>query len=153
MLTPKLAFGQADPWTTEYPKILARIKAPKFPKRGFQHSQIRCKGGRHFRFLCAAIKKAIDSANKAGGGVWSFCRRWLTGKTQARATSICTFRGATPKFVTDRNSYLPVVHCWEGMELMPFTAHLRLRTDEHRSYWRREHLTDKARRFFWKMAW
>ncbi|MEQ1646595.1 MAG: hypothetical protein ABL959_24285, partial [Pyrinomonadaceae bacterium] len=48
VLAPKLAFGQADPWTTEYPKILARIKAPKFAKKDFSILKYGAKAGGTF---------------------------------------------------------------------------------------------------------
>src|SRR5687768_12917174 len=43
---PQLSFGQpADAWTTLYPQILSRIKAPKFPKRDFAITKFGAKAG------------------------------------------------------------------------------------------------------------
>src|SRR5688572_4581789 len=66
-LFPNLAFGQNDAWTTEYPKILARIKPPKFPKRTFSILKYGAKASAGFDNR-EAISKAIDACNKAGGG-------------------------------------------------------------------------------------
>ena len=64
-IAPRLAFGQADPWTTEYRRILARIKAPTFKKRDFSILKYGAKAGGEVDNR-DAINKAIGAAGKAG---------------------------------------------------------------------------------------
>lgn len=66
-LFPQLALGQADPWTTEYPKILARIEPPKFKKKDYSILKFGAKAGGQVDCR-EAINKAIDACSKAGGG-------------------------------------------------------------------------------------
>ncbi|HEX6280054.1 MAG TPA: twin-arginine translocation signal domain-containing protein, partial [Pyrinomonadaceae bacterium] len=68
VIAPSFGWAQgADPWRTEYPRILARIKPPKFPKRDFSILKYGAKEGGEVD--CRdAINKAIEAANKAGGG-------------------------------------------------------------------------------------
>lgn len=152
VLAPKLAFGQADPWTTEYPKILARIKAPKFPKRDFSILKYGAKAGGTFDCR-AAINKAIDAANKAGGGrVVVPAGVWLTGAIKLKSNvNLYVSRGATLKFVTDRNSYLPVVHTrWEGMELMHLSPLIYAYEQTNIAVTGEGTLDGQGKAFFWK---
>src|SRR5436190_2032953 len=70
MLTPaRVAFGagpQAAAWD-EVPKILARIKAPVFPKRDFDITKYGAAGDGQ-KDSTEAIGRAIDECNRAGGG-------------------------------------------------------------------------------------
>jgi polygalacturonase len=66
-IAPSLAFGQADAWVTEYPKILARIKPPTFKKKDFNVLKYGAKAGGEVDNR-EAINRAINAANKAGGG-------------------------------------------------------------------------------------
>src|SRR5688572_31378217 len=110
-LFPHLAFGQKDPWQHEYPKILARIKPPKFPKRSFSILKFGAKAGGTFDCR-AAINKAIDACNKAGGGtVVVPAGEFLTGAIRLKSNvNLHVSKGATMRFSTDPEAYLPIVH-------------------------------------------
>jgi polygalacturonase len=58
---------KAMPWKTEYPKILARIIPPVFPKKDFNILKYGAKPGGTFDCR-EAINTAIDACAKAGGG-------------------------------------------------------------------------------------
>src|SRR4029434_2074713 len=119
-LFPNLAFAQSDPWKTEYPKILARIRAPKFPKRNFLITRFGARRGIP-NDSTSAIAKAIDACSKAGGGrVIVPAGEFLTGAIHLKSNvNLHIPKGATLKFSTDPKAYLPIVHTrWEGMELM-----------------------------------
>lgn len=119
-LFPTLTFGQDDPWTTEYPKILARIRPPKFRKRDYIITKYGAKAGGHFDCR-AAINNAIAACSKAGGGrVVVPAGEWLTGGIRLKSNvDLHISKGATLKFATDAKAFLPIVHTrWEGMELM-----------------------------------
>ena len=118
---PSLAFAaQADAWTTEYPKILARIKPPTFKKKDFSILKYGAKAGGEFDNR-EAINKAIDAANKAGGGrVVVPAGVFLTGAITLKSNvNLHVSKGATLKFATNAKAYEPLVFTrWEGMELM-----------------------------------
>lgn len=119
-LFPRVAFAHHDPWKTEYPKILARIRPPKFKKRDFSILKFGAKaGGTHD--CREEINAAIDACHKAGGGrVVIPAGEWLTGAIRLMSNvNLHVSKGAILKFSTDPRSYMPIVHTrWEGMELM-----------------------------------
>lgn len=66
-----------------------------------------------------AIAKAIDQANKMGGGVVAIpSGEWLTGKIHFKSNvALHLDKGAVLLFSEDPADYLPAVHStWEGME-------------------------------------
>lgn len=66
-----------------------------------------------------AIVKAIDEANKAGGGTVVIPEgEWLTGKIHFKSNvNLHLNKGALLLFSDDPNDYLPAVHSsWEGLE-------------------------------------
>lgn len=66
-----------------------------------------------------AIAKAIDEANKAGGGTVVIPEgEWLTGKIHFKSNvNLHLNKGALLLFSDDPNDYLPAVHSsWEGLE-------------------------------------
>jgi polygalacturonase len=69
---PQLAFAQADPWKTVYPRIIARIRAPKFRNRDFLITRFGAVAGT--ADATDAIRKAIDACSKAGAGAL-LCQR------------------------------------------------------------------------------
>jgi polygalacturonase len=121
-LFPSLTFGQAtsDPWKTEYPKILKRIKPPKFKKNVYLITKFGAVGDG--KTLCTeAIKSAITECNKKGGGRVVVPKgEWLTGAIHLKSNvNLHVQKDATLKFSTDAKDYLPLVFTrWEGMELM-----------------------------------
>src|SRR5215813_2271057 len=62
-----LGFLEDDPWQTVMPGILARIKAPVFPKRDFDITKFGAKAD-GTTDSTQAFKQAISACNKAGGG-------------------------------------------------------------------------------------
>jgi len=151
-LAPKLAFGQADPWTTEYPKILARIKAPSFPKKDFSILKYGAKPGGMFDCR-EAINKAIVAATKAGGGrVVVPAGEFLTGAIRLRSNvNLHVSKGATLKFATDAKAYLPIVHTrWEGMELMHLSPLIYAYEETNIAVTGEGTLDGQGKSFFWK---
>jgi polygalacturonase len=122
VLMPSLAYANGDPWTTEYPKILARIKPPTFPKRDFSILKYGAKADGK-TLATEAIAKAIAAANKAGGGrVVVPAGEFLTGAIHLKSNvNLHVSKGATLKFTTDTKAYPNVFSRWEGMELMNFS--------------------------------
>jgi polygalacturonase len=62
----------ADAWA-QVPRILARIKPPKFPKRDFSISKYGAVADGK-TLSTEAFRKAIEAANKSGAGASSFQR-------------------------------------------------------------------------------
>lgn len=128
LVLPQFAFGQvnqtsSDAWTTEYPKILARIKPPKFPKKDFLIIKYGAKADGKSDST-EAFRKAIEACNKAGGGrVVVPQGEFLTGAIHLKSNvNLHVSKGAIVKFSTDEKKYLPNVFTrWEGMELMSYS--------------------------------
>jgi polygalacturonase len=119
-ILPQISYGQNDPWATEYKQILARIVPPKFKKKDYSILKFGAKTGGQVDCR-TAINKAIDACSKAGGGrVVVPAGVFLTGAIRLKSNvNLHVSKGATLKFATNREAYLPVVHTrWEGMELM-----------------------------------
>lgn len=121
-LFPNLVFGQKveDAWKTVYPKILARIKPPKFKKKDYLITKFGAVSDG--KTLCTdAIKRAIAECNKKGGGRVVVPKgEWLTGAIHLKSNvNLHVSKDATIKFSTNPKDYLPLVFTrWEGMELM-----------------------------------
>jgi polygalacturonase len=123
------AFGVAvparadGPWETTMPQILARIKAPTFPKRDFAITKFGAKpDGKTDATL--AFKNAIAACNKAGGGrVVVPNGTFLTGAIHLKSNvNLFLSPGSTVKFSKNPSDYLPVVFTrWEGTELMNYS--------------------------------
>lgn len=151
-LAPKLAFGQADPWKTEYPKILSRIEPPKFNKRQFDILKFGAKSGGEFD--CRdAINRAIDKCSKVGGGrVVIPAGIFLTGAIELKSNvNLYVSKGATLKFSTDPKAYLPIVHTrWEGMELMHLSPFIYAYEQTNIAITGEGTLDGQGKSFFWK---
>jgi len=123
-LFPSIAHGETiDPWRTQVPEILARIKPPTFRKRDFVITKFGAKAGVQ-KDSTLAITKAIDACNKSGGGrVVIPPGVFLTGAIHLKSNvNLHIAKGSTLKFSTDERSYLPIVLTrWEGMELMSYS--------------------------------
>ena len=151
-LAPNLAFGQVDPWTTEYPKILARIKPPTFPKKGLSILKYGAKAGGIFDCR-EAINKAIEACSKAGGGrVVVPAGEYLTGAIRLRSNvNLHVSKDATLKFSTDPKAYLPIVHTrWEGMELMHISPLIYAYEQTNIAVTGEGTLDGQGKSFFWK---
>ncbi len=151
-LFPSLAFAQHDAWKTEYPKILARIKPPNFPKRNFSILKYGAKAGGAFDNR-AAINRAIDACSKAGGGrVVVPAGVFLTGAIRLKSNvDLHVSKGATLKFSTDPNAYMPVVHTrWEGMELMHLSPLIYAYGQTNIAITGTGTLDGQGKSFFWK---
>ena len=101
----------SDPWR-EMPRILARIKAPTFPKRDFPVTRF------------GSINEAIAACNAAGGGrVVIPAGTHVTGPLRLKSrVNLHLSEGSVLKFSTDPNLYLPAVFTrWEGTELMNYS--------------------------------
>jgi polygalacturonase len=149
---PSLVRGQADPWTTEYPKILARIKPPRFPKRLFSIVKYGAKSGGAFDCR-KPINKAIAACSKAGGGrVVVPAGVFLTGAIELRSNvELHVSKGATLKFSVDPKAYLPVVHTrWEGMELMHLSPLIYAYEQTNIAVTGEGTLDGQGESFFWK---
>lgn len=124
-LFPNVVFGQknADAWATEYPKILARIKPPKFKKKDYLITKYGAVADGKTR-ATEAISKAIDECSKKGGGrVVVPTGEFLTGAIHLKSNvNLYISKGATLKFSKEGKDYLPIVHTrFEGMECMNYS--------------------------------
>ncbi|MGD9590473.1 MAG: glycoside hydrolase family 28 protein [Pyrinomonadaceae bacterium] len=149
---PSLAFGQADPWKTEYPRILARIKPPTFRKRDFSILSYGAKAGGEADCR-TAINKAIEACTKAGGGrVLVPAGVFLTGAIRLRSNvNLHISKGATLKFATNAKAYEPVVHTrWEGMELMHLSPLIYAFGETNVAITGEGTLDGQGKAFFWK---
>ncbi|HEX8369387.1 MAG TPA: glycoside hydrolase family 28 protein [Pyrinomonadaceae bacterium] len=126
LVLPQISFGQAtgktsvDVWATEYPKILARIKPPKFRKKDYLITKYGAVSDGK-TLSTEAFRKAIDECSRKGGGrVVVPAGTFLTGAIHLKSNvNLHVSKDATIKFSTDAKDYLPIVHTrWEGMELM-----------------------------------
>ncbi|MGC2235005.1 MAG: glycoside hydrolase family 28 protein [Pyrinomonadaceae bacterium] len=126
LILPQINFAQTnstDVWATEYPKILARIKPPKFPKKDFKITKYGAVGDGKTDST-DAFRKAIDACSSKGGGRVVVPKgEFLTGAIHLKSNvNLYLSKGATVKFSQDENKYLPNVFTrWEGMELMSFS--------------------------------
>ncbi|HEX3626000.1 MAG TPA: glycoside hydrolase family 28 protein [Verrucomicrobiae bacterium] len=112
----------ANAWA-QVPAILARIKPPKFPHREFPVVQYGAVGD-GVTDCTEAFQRAIDVCNSAGGGVVIVFRgTWLTGPIHLKSNvNLCVKKGATIRFSSDPNHYLPVVLArYEGTEVMNYS--------------------------------
>lgn len=152
-IAPSFAFSQgADPWKTEYPKILARIKAPTFKKRDFSILKYGAKAGGEIDCR-EAINNAINAASKAGGGrVVVPAGVFLTGAIRLRSNvNLHVSKGATLKFATNAKAYEPVVHTrWEGMELMHLSPLIHAYEETNVAVTGEGTLDGQGKAFFWK---
>ena len=105
------------------PEILARIRAPRFPDRDVpvtDHGAV--EGGEVV--ATDAFRGAVEAVHAAGGGrVVVPPGVWLTGPIHLLSNvELHVSEGATLRFVTDPEAYLPAVHTrWEGVELMNYS--------------------------------
>ena len=123
------AFGQSRQskqpvvdWSS-VPAILARIKPPKFPARDFNITSYGAVADGKTD-ATEAVRKAIDACNKAGGGrVVVPAGTFLTGAVHLKSNvNLYLAEGATLKFSTDPEKYLPVVYTrFEGTECMNYS--------------------------------
>ena len=151
-LFPTISFGQGDPWTTEYPKILARIKAPKFANRNYDIRKFGAKAGGVVDCR-TAINRAIDQCSRRGGGrVIVPAGVFLTGAIRLRSNvNLHVSKGATLKFSMDPKAYLPVVHTrWEGMELMHISPLIYAYEETNVAITGEGTLDGQGKSFFWK---
>ena len=115
---PSRITGWAD-----LPALLARIQEPTFPDRDFPITEFGAvEGGKEL--ATDAIRRAIEACHQAGGGrVVIPPGEWLTGAIHLKSNvNLHVSEGATLKFSTDPEHYLPVVFTrWEGVELMNYS--------------------------------
>lgn len=117
------AASQAAAWD-EVPKILARIKAPVFPKRDFDITKYGTAGDGQTDST-DAINRAIAECNRAGGGrVVVPAGIYSTGAIRLKSNvELHLASGATLRFLQDPQRYLPAVFSrWEGTECMNYSS-------------------------------
>lgn len=149
---PRLAFGQTDAWRSEYPRILARIKPPKFPRRDFVITKYGAVGGTQAEST-DAIRAAIEACSKAGGGrVVVPHGEFKTGAIRLRSNvNLYLSKGAVLKFSTEPKAYLPLVHTrWEGMELMHLSPFIYAFEESNIAITGEGTLDGQGKSFFWK---
>lgn len=152
---PKINFTQtrsADIWETEYKKILARIKPPKFKNKDYNITGFGAVGdGKTLN--TEAIKKAIAECSKKGGGrVVVPAGTFLTGAIHLRSNvNLHVSKGATLKFSTNPKDYLPIVHTrWEGMELTHLSPFIYAYEQMNIAITGEGTLDGQGKSFFWK---
>lgn len=152
---PQINFAQtgfADAWASEYPKILARIKPPKFPKKDFLITKYGAAAdGKTLN--TEAFRRAIEAcARKGGGRVVVPAGEFLTGAIHLKSNvNLYVSKGATVKFSTDPKDYLPIVHTrWEGMELMHLSPFIYAYEQTNVGITGEGTLDGQGKAFFWK---
>lgn len=152
VVAPSLAFGQSDPWTTEYKSILARIKPPTFRNKNYDIRKFGARPGGEFDCRAAINKAIADCSKKGGGRVVVPAGVWLTGAITLKSNvNLHIAKGATLKFATNREAYLPVVHTrWEGMELMHISPLIYAYEQSNIAVTGEGTLDGQGRSFFWK---
>lgn len=147
------SFAQsADPWSTEMPKILARIKAPKFRNKDYSILKFGAQAGGQVDCR-EAINKAIDACSKEGGGrVVVPAGEFLTGAIALKSNvNLHVSKGATLKFSMDPKAYMPIVHTrWEGMELMHLSPFIYAYEQTNIAITGEGTLDGQGKSFFWK---
>lgn len=106
--------------------VLERIRAPRFPARDFDVTKFGARGDGE-RDCTGAFAAAIRACHEAGGGRVVVPKGdWLTGPVHLRSgVNLHLEEGATLRFFTDPERYLPVVPSfWEGMECRNYSAFL-----------------------------
>jgi polygalacturonase len=113
--------GDARGWD-DYPRMLARIKAPTFPAREFPIAQFGAVADGQTE-ATEAIAGAIAACAAAGGGrVVVPPGEFLTGPIVLKSNvDLHLAEGATLKFVTDPAKYPTVFTRWEGIECMNYS--------------------------------
>jgi polygalacturonase len=110
-------------WGTEQ-KILNRIIPPKFPKREFNILKFGAVGDG--KTDCTnAINNAIKACSESGGGKVIIPEGvFFTGAIYLKSNvNLYISKGATLKFSTDPEKYLPVVFTrWEGVECYNYSS-------------------------------
>lgn len=103
----------------EAPFEMPAIQVPDFSKtKAFNIRDFGAVTGNQEK-ISAAIERAIDAANRAGGGrVIIPAGEWLTGKIHLKSNvNLHLEKGAVLLFSDNPADYLPAVHTsWEGME-------------------------------------
>lgn len=143
--------ASARAWA-EVPKILARIKPPKFPKKDFSILKYGAKPGGAANNT-AAIRQAIEDCHKKGGGrVVVPAGEWLTGAIHLKSNvNLHVSKGATLKFSTDPKDYTPLVLTrWEGMELMHLSPLIYAYEQKNIAITGEGTLDGQGKAFFWK---
>jgi unsaturated rhamnogalacturonyl hydrolase len=119
----KLLKFEPTGWDT-VPAILGRIHEPKFPDRDFVITDFGAPADGKADST-AAIARAIDACNKAGGGRVVVPKGlFVTGAIRLKSNvNLHVSEGATLQFSPDPAGYLPVVLTrWEGVECMSYSS-------------------------------
>ena len=149
---PKVAFAETDVWATEYPRILARIKAPKFKKKDYLITKYGALSDG--KTLCTeSIKKAIEECSKKGGGRVVVPKgEFLTGAIHLKSNvNLHIQKDATLKFSINPKDYLPIVHTrWEGMELLHLSPFIYAYEQTNIAITGEGILDGQGKSFFWK---
>jgi len=120
--TAAVALAQADP-QSEKAAILARIKAPEFPKRDFDVTKYGAVADGQ-KDCTDSLRKAIAACSTAGGGTVVVPKGdFFTGAIHLESNvNLHVSEGATLRFSRDPRHYMPVVYTrWEGTECMSFS--------------------------------
>jgi polygalacturonase len=149
---PVIAHAETDAWVSEYPKILKRIKPPKFKKKDYLITKYGAVAdGKTLN--TNAIAKAIGECSKKGGGrVVVPTGEWLTGAIHLKSNvNLYVSKGATVKFSTNPSDYMPLVHTrWEGMELMHISPLIYAYEQTNIAISGEGTLDGQGKSFFWK---
>lgn len=113
-----MATSPQEAWTTTYPAIEARIKAPEFRQKDYKLFDYGKKSKTKGFLYTELINKTIDLCSREGGGRVIIPKGvWLTGPiTLKDNVNLHLEEGATLLFTTDPAEYPVVRTRWEGMD-------------------------------------
>ena len=114
--------AEGDAWA-QVPALLARIKAPVFPKRDFEITRYGAAAD-GAKDCTDAIGRAMAACGQAGGGrVVVPSGVFMTGPIHLKSNvDLHLEAGATLRFVRDPKRYLPLIYTrWEGLECMNYS--------------------------------
>jgi polygalacturonase len=154
LVLPRISFGQAtgNPWETEYPQILARIKAPKFKKKDYLITKYGAVADGK-TLATDAFRKAIEECSRKGGGRVVVPKgEFLTGAIHLKSNvNLHIQKDAVVRFSTNPKDYLPIVHTrWEGMELMHLSPFIYAYEQTNIAVTGEGTLDGQGKSFFWK---
>jgi len=130
---PAQQTARVDDGWNKLPEILSKIVPPKFPDKDFLITDFGAKGD-GIEDCSMSIQLAIEKCNASGGGRVVIPKGiFLTGKIHLKSNvNLHISEGATLKFSTNPDKYLPVVYTrFEGVECMNYSPFIYAKDEQN----------------------